>query len=344
MYVSLSTPGWAASGLRRNNLPDKRIIIIDNEVDVRRSVREGIRSAGFDVESAVDGYSALELLERGQAEGKNYHGIVTESFLPDMEGRLMVAVLRRQYPKLPIIVQTRYGDESLQEELKKLDVIYVEKPFNASALIDALAICSFDVDTAEPVAPPAIELGPRNKRAYLMLRLADRRRALETYDMFVGQDGIACVEAVRGDYDIVLQAAAENVDGLKAVINQVEHNSSVRMAGYELVERPQFSKHIQEFLQHLAQVLVDEKPEGEQPGFNTYLFIDLDRYQLERFFLALSVTRGIVSCDIASGGSKIIVQFGTELHPEAFPVLLRKMAEFDGVRRVREAAVIGAAG
>jgi CheY-like chemotaxis protein len=325
-------------------LPDKRIIIIDNEVDVRRGVREGVRAAGFDVESAVDGFSALELLERGQAEGKNYHGIVTEIFLPDMEGALMVATLRRQYPKLPIIVQTRYGDDTLQEALNKIDVAYLEKPFTAEVLIAALATCSFDNDTAQPVAPPAIQLGPADKRAYLMLRLSDRRRALETYDQFVGQDGIVRVEAVRGDYDIVLQAAADTMDALKAIIDRVEHTNGVRLAGYELVEAPYFDKHIMEFLQHMAQVMEDAKPADSAPGFNTYLFIDLDRYQLERFYLALSVTSGIVSCDIAGGGSKIIVQFGTELHPESFPVLLRKMAEFDGVRRVREAAVIGAAG
>jgi CheY-like chemotaxis protein len=324
-------------------VPDKRIIIIDNEVDVRRGVREGVRGAGFDVESAVDGYTALELLERGQAEGKNYHGIVTESVLPDMDGKLMVATLRRQYPKLPIIVQTRYADDALQAELKQLDVIYVEKPFDAAALIQALAACSFDVDTASPVLLPEIELGPADKRAYIMLRLSDRRRALETYDQFVGQEGIVRVEAVRGEYDIVLQATASTVDGLKAVADRVGANSSVRLAGYEMAEPPYFSKHIQEFLKHLAQVLADGKPEESAPGFNTYLFIDIDRYQLERFYMALCVTNGIVSCDIASGGSKIIVQFGTELHPESFPVLLRKMAEFDGVRRVREAAVIGAA-
>ena len=331
-------------GPRRIRVPDKRIIIIDNEVDVRRGVREGLRGAGFDVESAVDGYTALELLERGQAEGKNYHGIVTEAVLPDMDGVLMAEVLRRQYPILPVIVQTRYGDEELQANLEGQDIGYLEKPLNPEALLAALEVCSFDVDSAAPVAPPTIELGPSAARAYLLLRLTDRRKAMDTYEEFIGQDGITLVEAVRGEYDIVLQAEASTPAKLKALIERVEKTPNVRLAGHELVETPYLSKHVQEFIKHLVQLLREGKSEDSAPGFNTYLFIDIDRYQLERFYLALSFTPGLVSCDIAAGGSKIIVQFGTELHPESFPVLLRKMAEFDGVRRVREAAVISAAG
>lgn len=309
---------------------------------MRRAVREGVRDAGFDVESAVDGYTALDLLEHGQAEGKNFHGIITENFLPDMDGRLLLETLRRQYPKLPLIMLTRYGNEGLEEKVQAIGLTaYLEKPLDIDQLLAALNGFAYNTDTGKPAPAPDFELGYGDHRCYLLLRLRDRKRAMEMYESFLGVDGIASVEAVRGDYDLVLQIRGQSVDEMKSAIAVAEKSDGVRLIGQERVEKPYFSRHFTEFLKHYYQMEAERDGAEEEPGFSTYLFIDIDRYQLERFYAALCVTRGIVRCDIASGGSKVIVQFGTEIAPDALPVLLRKMAEFDGVRRVREAAVIG---
>src|SRR5262249_54003543 len=89
-----------------NTTPAPKILVVDDEPPIRKLLRMGLSSQGYDVLEAPDGKSALELLAKKPAL------VILDLGLPDVDGHDLLARIRHRQEALPIIVLSSRGDEA----------------------------------------------------------------------------------------------------------------------------------------------------------------------------------------------------------------------------------------
>lgn len=111
-----------------------KILVVDDEEQVRATVRRQLKDTGLTVLEAEDGEKAIELL--GAENILEVEVIICDVRMPNINGVEAVAYLRREYPSIPVIVLTGYPDVKLAVEFMKEGVIeYLVKPVEKEALI-----------------------------------------------------------------------------------------------------------------------------------------------------------------------------------------------------------------
>ena len=109
---------------------DPRILLVDDEVSIQRSVAPLLRSRGYDVEVVALGGDAVKAVEERPPDL-----MVLDLGLPDMEGPEVCRLVRSK-SSLPIIVLSARGSES--DKVAALDLgadDYVTKPFGPDELL-----------------------------------------------------------------------------------------------------------------------------------------------------------------------------------------------------------------
>ena len=134
------------------NGPRARVLVVDDEPQIRRFLGIGLRAQGHEAVEAADGASALAALAGGGIDA-----VVLDLGLPDMDG---VEVLRelRAWSNVPVIVLSARSRE--EEKVALLDAganDYVTKPFGVQELMARLRVLLRAEQEAEPAA--ALELG-----------------------------------------------------------------------------------------------------------------------------------------------------------------------------------------
>ena len=107
-----------------------RILVVDDESQIARVLRTGLKTHGYDVRVAADGVSALETFS-------DWHPdlVVTDLSMPNMDGLELCRQLRK-LSQLPIIVLSVRGEE--KTKVQALDAgadDYVTKPFGMDELL-----------------------------------------------------------------------------------------------------------------------------------------------------------------------------------------------------------------
>ena len=115
-----------------------RVLVVDDEADVRRSVRLILVKAGYDVDEAEDPESGVALVKSG-ANKQPLNAIVTDLNMPKINEVIVIPYYRAQYPTCPIIVLS--GSPKLEKASNMFKVAGVEflpKPINQEKLLSAL--------------------------------------------------------------------------------------------------------------------------------------------------------------------------------------------------------------
>ena len=107
-----------------------RVLVIDDEADLRELIELTLIGMGLDVDCAATVAEARRLLARG-----GYALCLTDMRLPDGDGIDLVAVVARDHPGTPVAVITAYGSaENAVAALKAGAFDYLSKPIALDAL------------------------------------------------------------------------------------------------------------------------------------------------------------------------------------------------------------------
>ena len=107
-----------------------KILVVDDEPPIRKLLRMGLTTQGYQVIEAQNGKAALAL----SAEKPDL--IILDLGLPDMQGLDLLAAIRARNEAVPIVVLSSRGDESVK--VRALDLgadDYVTKPFGMDELL-----------------------------------------------------------------------------------------------------------------------------------------------------------------------------------------------------------------
>ena len=107
-----------------------RILIVDDEPQIARVLRTGLKTHGYDVRIASDGISALETFGDWPPDL-----VITDLAMPNMDGLKLCRRLR-ETSQLPIIVLSVRGEEKTKVEALDAGADdYVTKPFGIDELL-----------------------------------------------------------------------------------------------------------------------------------------------------------------------------------------------------------------
>ena len=115
---------------------EQKLLLIDDSLSIRKFVGRMLETAGYEVDTAVDGEEGLR-----KASAKNYRLILTDLEMPKLNGYEVIQALRSrpQTQQTPIIVMTtRAGDKHRQMALNIGASSYIAKPVEERALIQEL--------------------------------------------------------------------------------------------------------------------------------------------------------------------------------------------------------------
>jgi len=107
-----------------------KILVIDDEPPIRKLLRTGLATQGYEVLEAPNGKASLDLLARKPDL------IILDLGLPDIQGHELLRMLRARSESIPIVVLSSRGDEA--GKVAALDLgadDYVTKPFGMDELL-----------------------------------------------------------------------------------------------------------------------------------------------------------------------------------------------------------------
>jgi two-component system chemotaxis response regulator CheY len=127
-------------GLHTKDTPGNgRVMIVDDEDNVRKVMRLSLAKAGYDVVEAQHGGEGIEAI--GSADNMlMLDVIICDIRMPKVNGLEAIAFFQQQYPSVPIIVVTGYPDQKMATDLLSRGVFdYLVKPVEKEKLLQTVA-------------------------------------------------------------------------------------------------------------------------------------------------------------------------------------------------------------
>jgi CheY-like chemotaxis protein len=110
-----------------------RVLVVEDESNLRLMVSILLRQQGYEVSEAEDGVSALAILNADP----DYDLIITNVHMPGMDGIQLLAELKQFFPLIPLLVMSAYFERPLVRALQR-NHSHLAKPYSRQQLLDAV--------------------------------------------------------------------------------------------------------------------------------------------------------------------------------------------------------------
>jgi DNA-binding response OmpR family regulator len=169
----------------------KSILIVDDEKNIRLTMRQSLEPLGTPVETAINGEEALDILKQDR------FGIVfLDLKMPGIDGMEVLRWIKDNRPKTRVIIITAHGTIDTAVEAMKLGAVdFIQKPFTPNEIRELVTlvrkrenidddtargyltlleltkryITDRDFETARAIAAKTIAAGPNKPDAYNLL-------------------------------------------------------------------------------------------------------------------------------------------------------------------------------
>jgi two-component system, chemotaxis family, chemotaxis protein CheY len=127
-------------GLHTKDTPGNgRVMIVDDEDNIRKVLRLTLTKGGYDVVEARHGGEGIEVI--GSDDNPfMVDTIICDIRMPKINGLEAITYFRQEYPSIPVIVLTGYPDAKMAEDLRNQGVFdYLVKPTDNEKLLRTVA-------------------------------------------------------------------------------------------------------------------------------------------------------------------------------------------------------------
>lgn len=142
MKPDSTKPPWR-SALAAAPLHDPpRVLVAEDDADMRRLVSEALRQDGYDVTALADGGRLLvslahEFVDNNGAELPDL--LLSDVRMPICTGMQILEQLRGAHCRIPVILMTAFGDTATRDHARTLGALLFDKPFDLDDLRTAVA-------------------------------------------------------------------------------------------------------------------------------------------------------------------------------------------------------------
>lgn len=109
----------------------QKILVVDDEADICRSISKILTRKGFAVDSALNADDAVQLMRK-----TSFDLVITDLMMPKTDGMELLGIIRKHYPELNVIMITGYASiDSAVRAVKHGAAGYLPKPFTPEELM-----------------------------------------------------------------------------------------------------------------------------------------------------------------------------------------------------------------
>jgi len=328
---------------------EKKVLLIDDEASLRRSVSIGLMQKGYQTEPCENGMKALQTLETFKKKSIPLQCAIVDVMLPDIDGLKLLKVIKFNYPQLPVIVITGHGSEFVAEEAKAADA-YLEKPFSMDDLASVLA--EMEAPAAEAVkveAPPKESAAAQeSKSAYALISLDSSADLLNIYHKLYFHHHVLYCDAIRGDYDLALLLQAATEDQIKEVVEkEIKAMKGVAEVSLMTMDTPTFGENVINLMGSVDEALGRDKGENvatagqtARTGVSSYVLLEAEKEKMEAIYPSLYFNDAVVNCDCTDGRFNIVLFVKGTSFGEIDTLIRNRFKTMDGVLRIKEYPII----
>ena len=107
-----------------------RILVVEDDQDIRQLLQDRLRAMGYRIQLAVDGVQAVEVMR-----GERFEGMILDMGIPSIDGMDVLRHIRRWDQQIPIVMVTASGSkESAVRAIGMGAQAYMLKPFDVNEL------------------------------------------------------------------------------------------------------------------------------------------------------------------------------------------------------------------
>ena len=148
-----------------------RILIVDDDENICRSLRLIFKKKGYEVETAGTGREAIE-----KAQEKSFNLALVDIRLPDTAGTELLAPLKELHPDMAVILVTGYASlETAVQALNEGALAYITKPLNMDEVLATVR---------EALEKQRLVIENRSLYQEAQRELAERKRAEEALKVY----------------------------------------------------------------------------------------------------------------------------------------------------------------
>ena len=112
----------------------RRILVVDDEPEIREMLRESLSRAGYEVHQAPDGKQAIELLRK-----QTFDVVISDILMPEKDGLEVIMYLQRESPMTKCIAISAPSNRVFLQSAQLLGATrVVEKPFSVGDMETAV--------------------------------------------------------------------------------------------------------------------------------------------------------------------------------------------------------------
>ena len=116
-------------------MPQCRVLLADDDPQIRAFLQASLRARQYLVDLASDGVEALDVVER---LGGTVNLLITDIKMPRMDGVSLARAVARILPRLPVLFISGWADPLDEPEWQKPQYAFLRKPFLPKALVSCI--------------------------------------------------------------------------------------------------------------------------------------------------------------------------------------------------------------
>ncbi len=251
-------------------LPPWRMLVVDNNEDLCLSAVSSLKEIGIDAQWAVDGQSAVQMVEKRHKERNDYEIVLLDWKMPGMDGLHTAREIRKLLgDEVPILIISAYDWSEIEQEAQEVGIHgFISKPLFKSNLFLGLSQYMMpDAPERGEAKPEDGESGFAGKRILLAedndlnWEIAEDILSEIGFELERAENGQVCLEKFRasdtGFYDAIL------MDIRMPVMNGYDATKAIRA-----LERPDANLPI---LAMTADAFSDDIQRCKECGMNEHV-------------------------------------------------------------------------
>ena len=131
-YFSENSPNQRGESLENGNHVHRRVLVVEDDADLREIYSAVLSHAGYRVDIAEDGEAGWQALQAESYEPDGYDLLITDNNMPKMSGIELIRKLRSERMILPVILAS--GSVPIQVEWLHQEPV-LRKPFSPEELM-----------------------------------------------------------------------------------------------------------------------------------------------------------------------------------------------------------------
>ena len=203
-----------------------RILVVDDELGVQRTVSGILEDEGYEVTATGNGQDAID-----EAKKKFYNVVITDIKLPDISGLEVLKVIREINEDTMVIMETAFASlETSIEAMNKGAYTYIPKPFNMDELLVIIRKCLERQELSVENKRLLKELKHANEELKKLDQLKTDFVSIVSHELrtplSITKEGISLVldkttGSINEQQARLLTTAKDNIDRLARIINNI---------------------------------------------------------------------------------------------------------------------------